>query len=479
MTTTVDPTPAGTWPRRPTLLVCLHPIATIALLALVVVLGGCSARDWSPRDARRCRDCQPVRCTHCRHIRFAAPDGTTLGGVLWTATLARPPGGPAVVLSNEYDAGQAGWGALPEHLRRHGYTVLTYDWRGLGASAGRFDPTKAAEDLHAAVAYLRQARPTRLVLVGASLGAMVTATQATALHPVAIGLLSPARSFAGVTVSDQVLRRLACPSCWSPPSRTRPPSRPAASSGPPRCPSRCWTTRAMATAPRSSTARAAPTSSPSSTPGLAATLPSPGPDLHAPPRPRSSPARPQGPFFSRIAQDRRGRNTGPTNTSCHRFRPTHSPDHHQPDKPALCRGPAFPGPIALPSYHPSPTHDSKIMTWAGGSAVGRGAGGRCRRDSRPGRRCRRVWRTRWGRLVDGAATTHEAISTPAVPMSKANAHGRGSRGRAAGARQSPTASARTISSAVSTRANPYRRVISSCSCTAGSLVAVTSLPTTT
>jgi pimeloyl-ACP methyl ester carboxylesterase len=211
VTTTVDPTPAGTWPRRPTLLVCLHPIATIALLALLVVLGGCSARDWSPRDAHRCRDCQPVRCSHCRQVSFAAPDGTTLGGVLWTATLARPPGGPAVVLSNEYAAGQAGWGELPGHLRRHGYTVLTYDWRGLGASAGRFDPTKAADDLHAAVAYLRQAHPTRLVLVGASLGATVTATQATALHPVAIGLLSPARSFAGVTVSDQVLRRLGMP----------------------------------------------------------------------------------------------------------------------------------------------------------------------------------------------------------------------------------------------------------------------------
>jgi alpha-beta hydrolase superfamily lysophospholipase len=116
-----------------------------------------------------------------------------------------------VVFSNEYDAGQAGWGELPEHLRRHGYTVLTYDWRGLGASGGRFDPTKAADDLRAAVAYLRQARPAQLVLVGASLGAMVTATQATALHPVAIGLLSPARSFAGITVSDQVMRRLGMP----------------------------------------------------------------------------------------------------------------------------------------------------------------------------------------------------------------------------------------------------------------------------
>jgi alpha-beta hydrolase superfamily lysophospholipase len=211
MTATVGRTRAGRWPRRSTLLVCLHTIATVALLALVVVPGGCSARDWSPGDARRCRDCQPVRCSHCRHVRFATADGTTLGGTLWPATPPRPPSGPAVVLSNEYAAGQAGWGGLPEHLRRHGYTVLTYDWRGLGASGGRFDPTKAAQDLRAAVAYLRQARPTRLVLVGASLGAMVTATQAAALHPVAIGLLSPARSFAGVTVSDQVVRRLGMP----------------------------------------------------------------------------------------------------------------------------------------------------------------------------------------------------------------------------------------------------------------------------
>jgi hypothetical protein len=113
VTTTVDRTPAGTWPRRPTLLVCLHAIATIALLALLVVLGGCSARDWSPRDAHRCRDCQPVHCSHCRQVSFAAPDGTTLGGVLWTAAPGRPPSGPAVLLSNEYAAGQAGWGSFP------------------------------------------------------------------------------------------------------------------------------------------------------------------------------------------------------------------------------------------------------------------------------------------------------------------------------------------------------------------------------
>jgi alpha-beta hydrolase superfamily lysophospholipase len=152
-----------------------------------------------------------VRCTHCRKVTFAAADGTTLGGVLWTATPARPPSGPAVVVSNEYAAGQAGWGELPEHLRRRGYTVFTYDWRGLGASGGRFDPTKADQDLRAAVAYARQARPTQVVLVGASLGAMVTATQAAALHPVAIGLLSPARSFAGITVNDQILRQLGMP----------------------------------------------------------------------------------------------------------------------------------------------------------------------------------------------------------------------------------------------------------------------------
>src|SRR5262245_36853395 len=187
-------------------LVSLHAIAL-----LVLVLGGCSSSDWSPGDAHRCSDCQPVRCTHCRHVTFAAPDGTALGGLLWTTTAPRTPSGPAVVLSNEYDAGQAGWGDLPEHLRRRGYTVLTYDWRGLGASAGRFDPTKAGDDLRAAVAYVRQTRSTRVVLIGASLGAMVTATQAALLHPTALALLSPARSSAGITVSDQVVRQLGMP----------------------------------------------------------------------------------------------------------------------------------------------------------------------------------------------------------------------------------------------------------------------------
>jgi alpha-beta hydrolase superfamily lysophospholipase len=204
---------AGRWPPRWAAASgsTRHLGALHAVALLVLVLGGCSSGDWSPADARRCSNCQPVRCTHCRKVTFAAADGSVLGGILWTATPARPPSGPAVVVSNEYAAGQAGWGELPEHLRRHGYTVLTYDWRGLGASGGRFDPTKADQDLRAAVAYARQARPTQVVLVGASLGAMVTATQAAALHPVAIGLLSPARSFAGITVNDQILRQLGMP----------------------------------------------------------------------------------------------------------------------------------------------------------------------------------------------------------------------------------------------------------------------------
>jgi alpha-beta hydrolase superfamily lysophospholipase len=59
----------------------------------------------------------------------------------------------------------------------NGYAVLTYDFRGHGASAGELDPPSAATDLTAALAFLRSQAlvdGSRLALVGASMGGMAS-----------------------------------------------------------------------------------------------------------------------------------------------------------------------------------------------------------------------------------------------------------------------------------------------------------------
>jgi pimeloyl-ACP methyl ester carboxylesterase len=68
----------------------------------------------------------------------------------------------------------AGWEGFAPLLAARGYTVLTYSYR---YSAGAFtsaDAKASVTDLQGAIAYARQSGATKIVLIGASLGAMAT-----------------------------------------------------------------------------------------------------------------------------------------------------------------------------------------------------------------------------------------------------------------------------------------------------------------
>jgi predicted alpha/beta hydrolase len=110
-----------------------------------------------------------------RPVEFAARDGFRLGGILY-----RPaqPNGRAVLVNGAVGVRQQHYAAFAAFLEERGFTVLTYDYRGIAAS--RHGPLRALEahirdwaqlDAAAALDELARAAPgARLQAVGHSFG---------------------------------------------------------------------------------------------------------------------------------------------------------------------------------------------------------------------------------------------------------------------------------------------------------------------
>ena len=107
-------------------------------------------------------------------VSFAAADGTPVSGRLFGS------GPTGVVLSNMGDNDPADWEGFAPHLAGERYSVLTYTYRypARPRTLTAEMATGALDDLLGAAAYLRSRGATRIVLIGASLGGMVTAKAA-------------------------------------------------------------------------------------------------------------------------------------------------------------------------------------------------------------------------------------------------------------------------------------------------------------
>ncbi len=132
-----------------------------------------------------------------RPVRFPSR-GQTLAGRLFGT------GKTGIVLSHMGPANsdQTAWWPMAAVLARHGYLVLTYDYRGIcpgdvaGCSTGTVNPENVTADVTAAVAFLRS-RGARGIVVG---GASIAVVSVSGVE------------FAGPYDLDQaVLRRIACP----------------------------------------------------------------------------------------------------------------------------------------------------------------------------------------------------------------------------------------------------------------------------
>src|ERR1700735_3458853 len=124
--------------------------------------------------------------------------GGFLNGLVYVAAGAGPH--PAVVLLHGFPGNEKNLD-LAQAIRRAGWDVLYFNYRGSWGSPGDFSFAHAMEDTVAATAFLRQPEmtkllrldPSRIVLIGHSMGGFM-AVEGAAADPavVAIGLISAA-----------------------------------------------------------------------------------------------------------------------------------------------------------------------------------------------------------------------------------------------------------------------------------------------
>lgn len=142
-------------------------------------------------------------------VTFATSDGVTLSGQLFGA------GSTAVVLSNMGDNDPAAWERFAPLLASRGYLVLTYSYR-YPLRTNHFTAAMAqgsVPDLQAAIAFVRAQGASKLVLMGASLGADATAKVAGSGGAAAVVLLAGELEVVGYdfSITDTELAAMTAP----------------------------------------------------------------------------------------------------------------------------------------------------------------------------------------------------------------------------------------------------------------------------
>ena len=144
-------------------------------------------------------------------VSFTTSDGVRLSGRVFGPQSA----GAGVVLTHMLPADQTSWFAEAAHLAGAGYRVLTFDLRGYcpggdgGCSEGQKDVNAVPTDLTAALAFLRSDGPTRVALIGASVGGTASLVVASGREDVpAVITLSAPEVLDSVTAGPDVLTNI-------------------------------------------------------------------------------------------------------------------------------------------------------------------------------------------------------------------------------------------------------------------------------
>jgi alpha-beta hydrolase superfamily lysophospholipase len=151
-----------------------------------------------------------------RPVGFTAADGTTLAAMLYESNLRPSPG---IVLVHMLGRSKDEWALMAERLQDAGATVLAFDLRGHGSSAGSASTLgPMAGDVSAAIDWLAtrpNVRPGAVAVVGASLGANLAAIAAASKATVrAVALLSPSLDYRGVRLDAATMKRLGARPVW-------------------------------------------------------------------------------------------------------------------------------------------------------------------------------------------------------------------------------------------------------------------------
>ena len=116
-------------------------------------------------------------------------------------------GGRWVLLVHDEGQDLDVWGSLPGELARSGFTVLSFDLRGHGASDDPWDPATAALDVLAAIEFAQTEGAGSVGLVGSGIGAIACLEAAAVRETAALVAISAAAARSAVEAA-QVAR---CP----------------------------------------------------------------------------------------------------------------------------------------------------------------------------------------------------------------------------------------------------------------------------
>ena len=173
------------------------------LLAIVPVFAGCGVsvahQPVTPPTAT------PTAPPRPGAFYFTTSDGVTLGGKI----LGK--GKTALIFSNGKGLTMGLWEAVAQTMADRGYMSFLYDYRGLGQSQGWDIPAQREDDLRAAITVAQAHGATKVVLIGSSFGALLSARLASEAHAAAIVLVSSPLRDSGIVLSDGYLQTLAAP----------------------------------------------------------------------------------------------------------------------------------------------------------------------------------------------------------------------------------------------------------------------------
>jgi esterase/lipase len=114
-------------------------------------------------------------------------------------------GPTALILSNQVENMSSEWGDVPTLFASRGFAVLTYQYRDTT------DDTTRLADLQAAITFMQQQGAQKIVLMGASIGGLVTTVVATQTHVQAIVLLSAPDAYHTILLSAPQAQQITAP----------------------------------------------------------------------------------------------------------------------------------------------------------------------------------------------------------------------------------------------------------------------------
>ncbi len=167
--------------------------AASALLLLMIGVAACGGEKMTAVTTATSIPVTPVEQT------IPVTGNATLGGTLYGH------GSTALIFSNQIDNVSSEWGGVPAQFAAHGYAALTYQYRDAT------DDTTRLADLRAAITFMQQHGAQKIVLIGASIGGLVTVAVAAQMQVQAIVLLSAPDAYGTILLNAAQVGQITAP----------------------------------------------------------------------------------------------------------------------------------------------------------------------------------------------------------------------------------------------------------------------------